>query len=92
MYGLGDYNEAKVSYEKVLELEPGNVQANKALKEIEELAHSEEDFTKNFQNMFDRQRILEKVMGNPKLAAYMAQPDFLKKLETIQKDPKSFAM
>jgi stress-induced-phosphoprotein 1 len=92
LYGLGDYAEAKISYQKVLELEPGNVQASKALKEIDEITHGEEDFAKDFQNMFDNQRILEKMMKNPKLAAYMAQPDFVKKLNEIQKDPKSFAM
>jgi stress-induced-phosphoprotein 1 len=84
---LGKYEEAKKAYQKALELEPENIQAQKALEEIDEMT----DGDLNFQNMFDDKHIMEIISKHPKLAGYMAQPDFVKKLADIQKDPKNFA-
>jgi hypothetical protein len=58
---------------------------------LEELLRDASNPMNNFHNMFDAKHIMEKISKNPKLARYMAQPDFTAKLAEIQRDPQSFA-
>jgi hypothetical protein len=80
-------------YQRVLELEPQNAQAQKAIDEMKRLMTEERDFDleKDFQHMFDRQHLMEKIAKNPKLASYMMQPDFSNKLNELQKNPQALS-
>jgi len=92
-YYLGLYDEAEATYKKGLELEPNNAQMLEGLQKAQEA--KQESAGAGFGGMGGQnpfyQQILMKLLTNPETSAYLQDPDFLKKLGDLQKNPQNLA-
>lgn len=95
-YYLALYDEAEATYKKGLELEPSNAQFTEGLQKVQEA--KKEEAGGSFpdlgglggQNQF-YQQILMKLLTNPETSGYLQDPEFVKKLTDLQKNPANFA-
>ncbi|KAI8853574.1 chaperone [Chytridium lagenaria] len=88
------YKESVEAYQAGLALEPSNTQMQKGLKDAEAALADLEDnglggggFGKLFAG-----DVFSKIASNPKLASYLAQPDFVQKVRDCQANPKAIEM
>lgn len=79
--GLANFEKAKEAYEKTLSIDPNNATAKDGLVQVEKAL--------NASSNFDQQNLIAKLLANPKTAAYLNDPEFLKKVQAIQKNPQS---
>lgn len=86
LLGLGQVEEAKVAYEKGLELEPNNDQLRRGLEAV--LATSPKSSTR-VENPFADPMMWERLKADPKMAEHLKDPNFVKMIEEIKGDPKS---
>jgi stress-induced-phosphoprotein 1 len=92
---LGLYDEAEKTYTQGLELEPTNQQFKEGLERVKESKESEGGdaggdaggFGGNFM-----QQAFGKLLSNPETAAYFQDPEFVKKITAIQKNPQSISL
>ncbi|CDK27493.1 unnamed protein product [Kuraishia capsulata CBS 1993] len=85
-YGQGDFEGAKQSYNKALELDP----ANKMAKEGVEAASDALDAgASGLGNMFSDPALISKLMTNPKTAEMMKDPGLVAKVMQLQSNPQS---
>lgn len=91
--GLGKYDDAISSYKKGLELDP----RNEALKAGLSDAHAANAKSKApplgqaspFANIFSGPDVWAKIQTDPRTRGYLAQPDFVKILQDVQRNPNN---
>lgn len=89
---LQKYDDAEATYKKGLELDPSNQQLKEGLERVEESKASagpggDSGFGGNFM-----QNALGKLLTNPETAQYFQDPEFVKKLTAIQKNPQMISL
>lgn len=90
-HGLGQLEEARKSYNKALELEPGNSMAKEGLKSVEEALNAKELPDFGLGALFSDPNLIEKLKQNPKTSALMQDPELVRKVQQIQSNPKANA-
>ncbi|KAG5460529.1 MAG: hypothetical protein BJ554DRAFT_7413, partial [Olpidium bornovanus] len=89
LFGEGDYAKAVEAYTEGLQIEPENAQLRKGLEDAKSAAASAGGgFPSALSNMFGPD-LLQKVAANPKIAKYLAQPDYVAMLQMLQSNPGS---
>ena len=84
--GLGKFTDAIQAFEDGLKMEPNNTLLLKGLKEAEDAMSS--STMGSLGGLFGPD-LLGKIAANPKCAPYLAQPDFMSKLQAIQANPST---
>ncbi|KAI4303228.1 hypothetical protein MLD38_038883 [Melastoma candidum] len=96
--GLKDYSAAVSAYKKGLELDPSNEALKSGLADAEAAASTAsrsrargtgEGMSNPFGEIFKGQEMWAKLTADPKTRGYLAQPDFVKIMQDIQRDPSS---
>jgi stress-induced-phosphoprotein 1 len=89
LHGLGKMEEAIQAYNSGLKIDPNNAQLKKGLEDAENAAAS-----KGFDSLSGLfgPDALQKIAANPKCSAYLAQPDFIQKIQAIQQNPNTLNM
>lgn len=91
LFGEGDYAKAVEAYTEGLQIEPENAQLRKGLEDAKSAAASAGGgFPSALSNMFGPD-LLQKVAANPKIAKYLAQPDYVAMLQRLQSNPESMS-
>eukprot|EP00743_Colponemidia_sp_Colp-15_P000400 GILK01000461.1.p1 GENE.GILK01000461.1~~GILK01000461.1.p1 ORF type:complete len:564 (-),score=115.90 GILK01000461.1:110-1801(-) len=81
LYHLDDYKNAEAAYSKGLELDPSNAQLKEGLEQVKAA-------TSKPSGMFGPE-MMQKIFTTPSLQPFLGQPDFLMKLQDIQKNPQN---
>ena len=89
LLGLGNAEEALQAYQRGLELEPENAQLKQGIQMAQQQLQSTKQQPRSFDNPFSDPNLIAKLAGNPKTASLLAQPDFVAKLQEMQRDPKA---
>ncbi|KAK9717136.1 Hsp90 cochaperone [Basidiobolus ranarum] len=87
LHGLNKTEEARQAYKEGLAIEPNNAQLKKGLEEAEFAMYNSDDSPIAGLKEFFKDDIWQKIATNPKLSPYLAQPDFVQKIQEIQKNP-----
>ncbi|KIW87057.1 uncharacterized protein Z519_12354 [Cladophialophora bantiana CBS 173.52] len=91
-HGLGDLVGAKDAFEEALKLEPSNAQARQGLeavnRAIEAEARADGADMGGLGNMFNDPQLIQKLASNPKTSKYLADPQFMAKLQRLAKNPQ----
>ncbi|KAL8172286.1 hypothetical protein V2J09_024090 [Rumex salicifolius] len=89
--GLRNYSEAIVAYKKGLEIDPTNDALKSGLADAEAAAASGKRRSaappSPFADAFSGPEMWAKLTADPSTRAYLQQPDFLKMMQEIQKNP-----
>jgi len=92
LHGLGDLVGAKDSFEEALKLEPSNAQAKSGLEAVNRAIEAEAEGDGaglgGLGNMFNDPQMIQKLASNPKTAPYLADPQFMNKLQRLAKNPQ----
>ncbi|EXJ83645.1 stress-induced-phosphoprotein 1 [Capronia coronata CBS 617.96] len=90
-HGVGDLVGAKDSYEEALKLDPTNAQAKSGLdavnRAIEAEARADGADMGGLGNIFSDPQLIQKLASNPKTAPFLADPQFMGKLQRLAKNP-----
>jgi stress-induced-phosphoprotein 1 len=91
-HGLGDLVGAKDAFEEALKLDPSNAQAQQGLQSVNRAIEAEAkadgaDPMGGLGNMFNDPQMIQKLAQNPKTARYLADPQFMNKLQQMAKNP-----
>lgn len=96
-HGLGDLVGAKDAFEEALKLDPSNAQAKAGLESVDRAIEAEaredgadlgEGGLGGLGNMFSDPQLIQKLASNPKTASYLADPQFMAKLQRLAKNPQ----
>ncbi|KAL1917433.1 uncharacterized protein VTP21DRAFT_3826 [Calcarisporiella thermophila] len=87
LHGLNRLAEARLAYREGLKHEPNNPQLKKALEDLENSFNPQDALGRLFSG-----DILAKIGGNPKLAPYLTEPDYVEKIKAIQANPSVLTM
>ncbi|KAK8963974.1 Heat shock protein STI [Platanthera guangdongensis] len=89
--GLGDYEEAIAAYQKGLDLDPSNEALKSGLADARKAASRSRapPAASPFGNIFQGPEVWAKLTADPSTRAYLQQPDFIKMLQDVQKNPSS---
>ncbi|KAG5368839.1 Hsp70-Hsp90 organizing protein 1 [Yarrowia sp. C11] len=92
LHGKGDLIGAKDAYEEGLKLDPANAQNKSGLESVERaiMAEAQGDGTTpdmGLGDMFSNPANLAKLAADPEVKEYMKDPEFVKKLGELQKNP-----
>ncbi|KAI1812115.1 hypothetical protein GGS20DRAFT_559560 [Poronia punctata] len=97
LHGAGKLVEAHDAYEKGLELDPNNAGLKNSMASVDRAMEQEAssgsggfgggDPMGGLGNMLSDPGLLQKLMANPKTSGYFADPSFIAKLQSIQKNP-----
>ncbi|OVA02999.1 Tetratricopeptide TPR-1 [Macleaya cordata] len=94
--GLGNFEEAISAYKKGLELDPNNEALKSGLADAQSAASrsrsSSSSSSSPFGKIFQGPDIWAKLMADPSTRGYLQQPDFVKMIQDIQKNPESMNM
>lgn len=92
-YYLGKYDEAEQTYTRGLELDPSSQQFKDELERVRasKAEGAEGGEAGGFGGQF-MQQAMGKLLMNPETAAYFSDPEFVKKLTAIQKNPQMIGM
>ncbi|CAG8440393.1 5074_t:CDS:10 [Ambispora leptoticha] len=82
LHGLNRLEEALETYQTGLRIEPNNEQLKKSLAEVESALNSSNPFT----------NLIPRIATHPALKKYLEEPDFLTKIQDIQRDSKTLPM
>eukprot|EP00252_Welwitschia_mirabilis_P010099 TRINITY_DN2321_c0_g1_i4.p1 TRINITY_DN2321_c0_g1~~TRINITY_DN2321_c0_g1_i4.p1 ORF type:complete len:423 (-),score=98.36 TRINITY_DN2321_c0_g1_i4:872-2140(-) len=85
--GLGKHDEAISAYKKGLELDPSNDALKSGLADAE--AAKSRASGSPFGSMFQGPELWAKLAADPKTRTFLQQPDFVRMLQDIQKNPNS---
>ncbi|PSK37148.1 hypothetical protein C7M61_003575 [Candidozyma pseudohaemuli] len=89
-YGLGNLDDAQVSYSKALELDPANAMAKSGLSAVEEAERSRNaEGDMGLGKMFSDPNLIQKLKENPKTAEMMNDPNLVGKVLQLQQNPKA---
>jgi stress-induced-phosphoprotein 1 len=91
LYGLQRLTEAEKAYSDGLKLEPDNGTLRKGLEDVRShqaapMGMGGDPFATMFQGDF-----LAKLAANPKVSSYLADPEFMQKLQLVKQNPQLFA-
>lgn len=98
LHGTGDLVGAKDAFDQALKLDPANAQAKAGLQAVEKAIKAEADADGadlggeglgGLGNMFSDPKLVEKLAANPKTSGYLADPQFMAKLQQMAKNPNS---
>lgn len=94
MHGVGDLLGAHDAYEEGLKLDPNNAQNKSGLAAVNRAIDAEAKAdgvtgnpTEGLGNMFKDPQLMQKLAGNPKTAPFLADPQFMQRLQQIQNAP-----
>ncbi|KAH7659512.1 stress-induced-phosphoprotein 1 [Dioscorea alata] len=90
--GLGSFNDAVAAYKKGLELDPSNEALKSGLADAEASAarsRAPPPGSSPFGNIFSGPDLWAKLAADPATRSYLQQPDFLKMLQDVQKNPNN---
>lgn len=89
--GLGDYEEAIAAYQKGLDLDPSNEALKSGLADARKagLRSRTPPAASPFGNIFQGPEVWAKLTADPSTRAYLQQPDFIKMLQEVQKNPNN---
>lgn len=92
-HGLGDLVGAKDAFEEALKLDPANAQAQQGLQSVTRAIEAEAqadgaDPMGGLGNMFNDPQLIQKLAKNPKTSKYLADPQFMAKLQQMAKNPQ----
>lgn len=91
--GLGSFDDAISAYRKGLELEPGNEALKSGLADVQSLAaRAHRAPPSPFGNIFQGPEMWAKLTADPSTRSYLQQPDFVKMIQDIQRNPKNINM
>ncbi|CAN6486396.1 unnamed protein product [Victoria cruziana] len=98
--GLGNLDEAVASYSKGLELDPSNEGLKAGLADAESALASRRRSSGSrggagaapFGNIFQGPEFWAKLTADPATRAYLQQPDFIKMIQDVQKNPNNLSM
>lgn len=89
LIGLGRFADARSAYNRAVELDPENLQLKKGLETAERMLKEMGDQYRPIENPFSDPLLWEKLKGDPKMADYLKDPEFVKIIDEIRADPKS---
>lgn len=92
--GLGRYDDAISAYKKGLEIDPGNEALKSGLADAQAAAGSYRSRAapppgNPFGDVFQGQEMWAKLTADPTTRGYLQQPDFVKMMQDLQKNPSS---
>ena len=85
--GLGQLADAVAGYRKGLDLDPSNEQLRASLEEALAAEEGGLGAEGNVNALFSGPDALAKLATNPSTSGFLAQPDFMQKLQELQRDP-----
>lgn len=87
---------ATEAFEEALKLDPNNAQAKSGLDAVKRAVEAEAradglggDPSAGLGGMFNDPHMIQKLAANPKTAAYLADPDFMGKLQQLKNNPNA---
>lgn len=87
LHALRRYDEAIVAYNEGLKVEPGNAACANGVEEVKRAQAAQAQAAFNpFANAFGPD-MFAKIATNPRLSPLLSDPDFVTKLQEIQRDP-----
>lgn len=86
--GLGKYDDAISSYKKGLEFDPSNEALKSGLADAQAASRSRAA-SSPFGNIFQGPELWAKLTADPKTRLYLQQPDFVKMIQDVQKNPNN---
>lgn len=86
--GLGKYDDAISSYKKGLEFDPSNEALKSGLADAQAGSRSRAA-SSPFGNIFQGPELWAKLTADPKTRLYLQQPDFVKMIQDVQKNPNN---
>lgn len=86
--GLGKYDDAISSYKKGLEFDPSNEALKSGLADAQAASRSRVA-SSPFGNIFQGPELWAKLTADPKTRLYLQQPDFVKMIQDVQKNPNN---
>jgi len=93
LHGEGDLVGATEAFEAALKLDPSNAQAKSGLdavkRAVEAEANSDGGPDGGLGGMFSDPNMIQKLAANPKTASYLADPDFMNKLQQLKSNPSA---
>ena len=93
LHGLRRFADAEEAYNKGLAIEPTNAQLLQGRAECIKAKDAQSaDPMQKVAMMFSSPQLMEKIAADPKLSAYLLQPDFQQKIAEIQANPSSLNM
>lgn len=87
--GLGSAEDAVAAYRKGLDLDPSNEALKSGLADAQAASRSRASPSASFGNMFQGPEVWTKLTADPTTRGYLAQPDFLKMMQEVQRNPNS---
>ncbi|XP_058084908.1 hsp70-Hsp90 organizing protein-like [Magnolia sinica] len=91
--GLGSLDDAIASYKKGLEIDPNNEALKSGLADAQAAAaaaaRSRGPQSSPFGNIFQGPDVWTKLTANPATRGYLQQPDFLKMMQDVQRNPNN---
>lgn len=88
--GLGNYGDAISAYQKGLEIDPNNEALKSGLADAKSAApRSRPEPANPFADVFKGAEMWAKLTADPSTRVFMQQPDFVKMMQDIQKNPSS---
>ncbi len=96
MHGVGDLVGSVEAYEEALKLDPANAQAKSGLESVRRAIDAEAradglagDPSGGLGSMFNDPQLIQKLAKNPKTAPYLADPQFMAKLQNLKNNPQA---
>ncbi|KAK3694489.1 hypothetical protein B0T22DRAFT_452619 [Podospora appendiculata] len=95
LYGQGDLLGANDAYEEGLKLDPNNVGMKNDLASVQRAMKAEAndssfgDPTGGIGQMFSDPNLIQKLAKNPKTSAFLADPSFMAKLQSLKSNPQN---
>ncbi|XP_043717086.1 hsp70-Hsp90 organizing protein 3-like [Telopea speciosissima] len=93
--GLGSFDEAIAAYKKGLEVDPNNEALKSGLSDAQSSASRSRippSSSPPFGNIFQGPELWAKLTADPKTRGYLQQPDFLKMIQDVQRNPNNINM
>jgi stress-induced-phosphoprotein 1 len=94
LHGEGDLVGASDAFDEALKLDPNNAQAKSGLQAVRRAIEQEAqadgvsgDPSGGLGSMFNDPNMMQKLAGNPKTAALLADPEFMGKLQQLKSNP-----
>eukprot|EP01018_Ginkgo_biloba_P037009 Gb_26337 [translate_table: standard] len=89
--GLGKYDDAISAYKKGLELDPSNEGLKSGLADAQAATRSRPS-SSPFGNIFQGPELWAKLTADPKTRMFLQQPDFVKMIQDVQRNPNNINM
>ena len=99
-HGVGNLLGANDAYEEALKLDTSNAQAKQGLESVKRAIDAEAkadgftggDGSGGMGGMFSDPNMIQKLAANPKTSKYLADPQFMQKLQQLAKNPNDMSM